>query len=111
MFTPLASLAVAATLLLPVSDAIPYFNVQPSCRGAAAAGDGLDATLRQCLQDEEEARKELVSDWAKYPARFHRDCAVAASAGGDPSYVEMIECLIMTRDAAEMRKQHPKDFE
>ncbi|MDB5601969.1 MAG: hypothetical protein JWN71_4013 [Xanthobacteraceae bacterium] len=104
MFTPLASLAVAATLLLPVSDDIPNFNVEPTCRGAATSGDGQNVTLQRCLQEEQDARKELQSDWTKYPARFQRECVVAASSGADPSYVELLECLIMRRDAAEMKK-------
>jgi hypothetical protein len=96
---------------LAVSDAIPSFNVEPACRGAASAGDGLDVTLQRCLQDEQDARKELQSHWTTYPLQAQRECAVASSVGGDASYVELLECLIMSRDAAEMKKQHPNDFQ
>jgi hypothetical protein len=111
MVLPFASLVVAATLLLPVSATLPSFDVAPSCRGAALAGDGLDATIQRCLQEEQDARKELQGRWAMFPLTLRNECTVAASAGGDPSYVDLLECLNISRDAAEMRRQNPKAFE
>jgi hypothetical protein len=46
-----------------------------------------------------------------FPLTLRNECTVAASAGGDPSYVDLLECLNISRDAAEMRRQNPKAFE
>ena len=104
MFPSLSSVALGATLLLAVADDIPALNVEPSCRAAARMGDrlSLDASLRQCLADEKGAREELEKEWAQFPPALRQRCVATTHSGGDPSYVEVLVCLQMARDAAKL---------
>jgi hypothetical protein len=105
MFPSLSSIAFGATLLLAVADDIPALNVEPGCRAAARMGDrlSLDASLRQCLADEKGAREELEKEWAQFSPDLRQRCvATTHSSGGSSSYVEVLVCLQMARDAAKL---------
>jgi hypothetical protein len=96
--------ALAGTLLLTVADNVPALNVEAGCRAAAKMGDSLslDATLRQCLADENSARGQLEKQWTQFSAALRQRCLATTETGGDPSYVEVLVCLQMGRDAAQM---------
>src|SRR6516164_9648095 len=95
--------ALAGTLLFTVAD-VPTLNVEAGCRAAAKMGDSLslDATLRQCLADENSARGQLEKQWTQFPLAPRQRCLATNEPGGDPSYVEVLVCLQMGRDAAQM---------
>jgi hypothetical protein len=101
MFPSASLLALAGTLLLTVADKVPALDVESSCRAAAKMGDSLslDATLKQCLADENSARDE---QWTQFPLALRQRCVTTTETGGDPSYVEVLVCLQMGRDAAQM---------
>jgi hypothetical protein len=101
MFLLPLSVALGAALLVPVSDPVPTLNVKPSCQAAAQMGDSLNARLPQCLESERTARVELEADWAKYPSAMRKSCTSMASLEGLASYVVLLECLIMEKDATE----------
>ena len=96
--------ALAGTLLFTVADDVPTLNVESGCRAAARMGDSLslDATLRQCLADENSARDQLEKQWTQFPPAVRQRCLATTETGGDPSYVEVLVCLQMGRDAAQM---------
>ena len=102
--------ALGATLLFAVADAVPTLNVEPGCRAAAKMGDSLslDTSLRQCLADEKSARDELDKDWGQFPLALRQRCVATTQTGGDPSYVEVLVCLQMGRDAAQMGSSSPR---
>jgi hypothetical protein len=104
MFPSLSSLAFGATLLLGVADDFPALNVEPGCRAAARMGDrlSLDTSLRQCLADEKGAREELEKEWTQFSLALRQRCVATTHSGGDPSYVEVLVCLQMARDAAKL---------
>ena len=90
---PLADLAMAKP------DAVPVFNVAPSCLEAREyAGDNRNLTYQGCMKDENEARAELVRKWAHFKEGDRRDC-VAQGAAPMPSYVEILTCLEMSDEA------------
>jgi hypothetical protein len=93
-------------MLMAVADTVPSLNVDPGCRAAAKMGDGLslDATLRQCLADEKSARDELEKQWTQFSPALRERCVATTQTGGGPSYVEVLVCLQMGRDAAQMDK-------
>jgi hypothetical protein len=101
MFPSAVLLALAGTLLLTVADNVPTLNVEAGCRAAAKMGDSLslDATLRQCLADENSARGQLEKQWTQFPLALRQRCLATTETGGDPSYVEVLVCLQMGRDA------------
>jgi hypothetical protein len=104
MFPSLSSSVLAATLLIAVVDKVPQLNVEPGCRAAAKMGDSVDATLRQCLADEKSAREELDKEWTQYSSALRERCVASTRLGDTPSYVEVLVCMQMGRDAAEMEK-------
>ena len=110
MFPSLSSVALGATLLLAVADDVPALNVEPGCRAAARMGDRLnsDASLRQCLADEKGAREELEKEWAQFSPALRQRCVATTYSGGSSSYVEVLVCLQMARDAAKLDKSYDR---
>jgi hypothetical protein len=97
-------LALGGTLL--VADGVPALDVESGCRAAAKMGDSLslDSSLRQCLADEKSARAELEKQWSQFSPALRQRCVDTTETGGNPSYVEVLVCLQMGRDAAQMEK-------
>jgi hypothetical protein len=95
-------LQIAGTV--PALIKVPELNVEPGCRAAAKMGDGVDATLRQCLADEKSAREDLEKEWVQYSSALRERCVATTRLGSNPSYVEVLVCMQMGRDAAEMEK-------
>jgi hypothetical protein len=104
MLPSLSSLALGATLLVAVADRVPNLDVEPGCRAAAKMGDNLDSSLRQCMADEKSARDELEKQWVQFTPALRERCVATTRTGGDPSYVEVLVCLQMGRDADKMEK-------
>jgi hypothetical protein len=104
MLPSLSSLALGATLLVAVVDRVPNLDVEPGCRAAAKMGEHLDSSLRQCMADENEARAELEKTWAQFTVALRERCVATTRSGGDPSYVEVLVCLQMGRDADKMER-------
>ena len=104
MFPSLSSLALASTFVLLVADQVPTLNVEPSCRAAARMSDrlSLDASLRRCLADEKGAREELEKEWTQFSPALRQRCVATTRWGGEASYVEVLICLQMGRDAAKL---------
>ncbi|HXL48552.1 MAG TPA: hypothetical protein VN975_07155 [Xanthobacteraceae bacterium] len=104
MFPSAVLLALGGTLL--VAEGVPALNVEPGCRAAAKMGDSLslDTSLRQCLADEKSARDELEKEWTQFSPALRERCVATTETGGNPSYVEVLVCLQMGRDAAQMER-------
>jgi len=104
MFPAVLLVAAAGTLL--IADGVPALNVEPGCRAAAKMGDSLslDTSLRQCLADEKSARDELEKQWTQFSPGLRKRCVATSETAGNPSYVEVLVCLQMGRDAARMDK-------
>lgn len=99
------AMPVLPLLLLPltvaVSDAVPNFNIEPTCRGGLS--DPKDnARYSQCLKEETAAKTTLAANWAKYPAADRASCAGTARLG-TPSYVELLTCLEMDADVRKLK--------
>jgi hypothetical protein len=86
---------LGAQLLTPVSDQVPTFNVEPSCKGAAAASVQMaDAqSVSACMAEENQARQQLVPIWQSFPVAARTRCIAEASGAGLASYVELLVCL------------------
>jgi len=96
------------------ADNVPVLNIEPSCRASVALNQqsGGSGTVEQCLEDEKSARAEVVKGWSSFPSGDRTRCT-AEVRDFAASYVELLECLTMARDAsamerAEKRKQAPK---
>jgi hypothetical protein len=92
-------LMLGAQLLIPVSDTVPTFDVATSCKGAATVHVADSQTFNSCMKDENTARAQLLKAWQSWSAPDRTQCTAEASTGGPPSYVDLLVCLQMSRDA------------
>jgi len=83
----------------------PSLNVKPSCE-AAADRTAMEQTpgtnvrdVASCMRDENEARDQLAKEWAQFSRGDQQNCTSITTTGGIPSYVELLVCLEMIRDA------------
>ena len=81
------------------SDGVPTLKVETSCKAAGIEGMGTGRTSDSCLNDEKAAREDLVKSWSTFSADDKTHCLSMVSTGGGPSYVELLSCLEMSRDA------------
>ena len=83
-----------------VADSPPKFNVAPGCKAAAALNQSMDLAVSQdyqsCMNDEESAHEQLAQSWSKYSTEEKTRCVGQTEDGGMPSYVEVLECLLVT---------------
>jgi hypothetical protein len=98
----LLPIVLAASHLVLAADSVPKFDVERTCRPAAVAGvlPGRDSAA--CQRDEVDARGKLEQDWARYNAGQKSQCAGFAALDRAPSYVELLTCLEMAKQAQEL---------
>ena len=89
---------------IAVSDSVPQFDIVRECRFEG----GSIATFDRCSQDEAAALSELKSNWAKFGSVDRKICMAATTTGGFVSYVELLTCLEMARDAVSA-SNNPRD--
>jgi hypothetical protein len=58
---------------------------------------------KACLGDETTAQDTLKQNWPKYAASDKNDCVGMVTTGGPPSYVELLSCVEILRDARNIR--------
>jgi hypothetical protein len=102
----LISAALAGSIVLAAADAPPTFDIDPSCQAAAKRATTTNY-LEACRQSEARARQQLVERWPQFSAKDRAQCVPASSLGGKPTYSELITCLEMTQDAANLRSKNP----
>jgi hypothetical protein len=94
--------SMAGGLALAAVDGVPNFNVEPSCRAAAQQAAAADS-ITVCRNSEQRAHDEIARQWPQLNAADRAQCVPAATAGGHPTYTELLTCLEMARD---IRKLH-----
>ena len=96
-------LALLLPLAIAASDGVPRFNVEPTCKGGLGS-PGMNELYSRCIEQENQARKQLEGVWTTFPAGDRSVCSDTARMGA-PSYVELLTCLEMARDAAKIKKK------
>ncbi|MFA6267242.1 MAG: hypothetical protein WC670_16180 [Pseudolabrys sp.] len=91
---------IASSYLVLAANQIPQFDVEPSCRAAAQAATTLNRNAGNCIQDEHNARAKLDQQWGDFTASQQTHCLRLSALGGLPSYVELLTCLEMAKEAA-----------
>ena len=93
----ISTIVVGTHLVVAVADQVPAFDIARSCKldTAATTGPSVDQALKNCVDDENRARQELVSQWSKFSASSRAQCIPLESIGGTPSYVSLLTCLQM----------------
>jgi hypothetical protein len=86
------------------ADSPPPLNVGPSCDAAARAAIVAGRDRAACMGDERAAEDTLKKNWSKYPSLDKTQCVGMNQQGGPPSYVELLSCLEIMRDAKQIRE-------
>ena len=85
----------------------PTLQVGPSCEAAGRGAVVLGRNKEACLADENAALKTLRDNWPKYAANDKTLCIGMESTGGPASYVELLSCLEVNRDARDIQSADP----
>ena len=105
MWRLMAMMVLGSQVALAATEGPPNLNAEPSCRAAADAaamgslGGGNVRDLASCMRDENEARDQLGKEWTQFLPGEQQRCTSETKMGGSPSYVELLVCLEMIRDA------------
>ena len=91
------------------ADDPPILNMGPSCNAAAAGAITLGRDKQECMRDEGAAQHLLTKNWSQYLPADKTLCVGMVSNGGPASYVELLSCLEIMKDAAAIHKAEPGD--
>ena len=94
----LAAVILGGVLTVAAADNVPVLHTQPTCAGADSDLSG-SRNIASCEQSEQQARDTLGTEWQKFSAADRRNCVAETNIGGFPSYVQVLTCLEMARDA------------
>lgn len=98
----LLPIILTATHIVLVADAVPKFDVEKTCLPAAAASVAPGRGSADCQRDENDARAKLDQEWAQYNPGQRAECVRFSALGSNPSYVELLTCLEMAKQAKEL---------
>jgi hypothetical protein len=100
---PLPILVVPVVLHLVVAtvSSVPTLDVTLSCRAAAAAQVVLADRMQTCIESEQKARDQLVTQWTKFRSADRSRC-VDSMMDFDPTYTELQTCLDIANDARKL---------
>jgi hypothetical protein len=85
----------------------PVLQVVTSCEAAGRGAVVLGRNKEACLADETAAQDTLKQNWAKYAANDKTQCVGMTTTGGPSSYVELLSCLEIMRDARQIQNADP----
>ncbi len=78
---------------------LPELDVSISCNAAARGSVAGGNDKQACLNDEHTAKDALAKDWSNFSPLARTQCLGMNTTGGPPSYVELLVCLEIMRDA------------
>ena len=92
----------APSVVVAQAGGVPNLEFAQGCRNTAS-GDA--AVLNTCMRDEQRARQKLTAEWETFPHGDRTECTALAKLGPVlQSYVELITCLEMAKDARALPK-------
>ena len=98
-------IVILATLSpVAVSDTVPKFDIVRECRFEGGSTD----EFGRCSQDEAAALEQLKANWVEFTGVDKSTCLSVAMVAGFASYVELLTCLEMAREADNTDK-NPRD--
>ena len=100
----LMTFALAVSLVTAVAREMPRFDAAPGCRAGASTGVKPRSDIDACVRSEHEARDALSRQWGEFAAADKTRCVEKTQMGGPPSYIEVLTCLELARDARKLPK-------
>jgi hypothetical protein len=107
---PASGQVVAAPVLPPIARAdngVLKLDVGPSCEAAAQGSVGAGRDKQACLDDENRAKEQVTPNWSQYRDADKQQCVELIREGGPASYVELLTCLEVMRDARSLESGPP----
>ena len=108
MLIPISMIALGTQLVITVADSIPKYDVARQCRldntQAFDLSTGLNETVKRCVADEQGAMAQLQTQWSQFRATDKTQCIGEADIGDTPSYVDLLTCLQLAKDARQLPK-------
>ena len=102
VFATLVATLLTASTAAP--DGPPKLNVSPSCQAAARGAISAGRDTEACMADERFSQDQVTKDWSQYAPDDKTQCVGMNRTGGPSSYVELLSCLEIMRDAKIIRK-------
>jgi hypothetical protein len=99
-----AVLALNASLLAAAAQEVPRFDAAPGCHAGAATGVKVKADVDGCVKSEQAARDQMARQWGEFAPADKTRCVEKTHMGGPPSYIEVLTCLELARDARKLPK-------
>jgi hypothetical protein len=93
----------------PALKALPKLDVKATCRRAQPLS-GLQTSYQGCLNDETDAQRELSRTWFDFKPGPRSTCTRVTNIGGAPSYVELLTCLQLNKQALEAQIENKKQL-
>ena len=103
MLIKCSMIVLTSQLVIAVADGPPKFDIARGCKvDSASAFDpkaGMSATIKRCMDDEQQAKDQLETQWAGFTGSDRAMCtseAVGSKADDNstpPSYVDLLTCL------------------
>src|ERR1700746_4218255 len=106
-----ASLFVATAASAATTGSPPKLDIKATCQRAQPLSGGEKSAYQSCLEDELQAQKELAMSWSSFKAGAQKDCVEETKIGGAPSYVEILTCLELDKQAREAALENQKSLE
>jgi hypothetical protein len=111
MLVPVSIMILASQLVIAVADDVPKFDIARGCKiDSASAFDpnaGLSGTIKRCVDDEQQAKDQLQTQWSGFANSDRAMCTgeTTDDKGTPPSYVELLTCLQDQQFARKLPKQ------
>jgi hypothetical protein len=108
MLVQFSMIALGAQLVVMVADDVPNFDIARGCRvdstQAFDLNTGQNESIKKCVADERGAMEQLQRQWSQLRETDRRQCIEEADIGGTPSYVDLLTCLQLAKDARQLPK-------
>ena len=98
------AMLVGGHLLVAVADRVPDLNFEPICRDGEAQKLGVKDDSAICMRDQKAARDQLAQKWDQFDSADRTRCVRMSTTERTASYVEVLTCLEMNRDARKLRQ-------
>ena len=98
----LLALALVKVPSATAAGSVPTFDTRPTCADAATEVS-VTRTVERCQESEQQARESLATQWGSFATSDEANCTAQTRIGGFPSYVQLLTCLEMARDARALK--------
>jgi hypothetical protein len=95
MLLHLPIVIIATLSRVTISDTVPKLDIAKECRFESGSSNAVD----RCARDEADARQQLETEWPQFVRADKGVCFGEATSGAFASYVDLLVCLEMARDA------------